>query len=270
MQTAFSVGKYLWNAATAAVRPVKVSTDLDPIYTLCMLAMRHLSEKYKGALPAVRNNSLEFDEAWLGRYGQGALRALYDASFRDLNFVSDSIKFLINGWPAKKNPFLVELATFALEGVRGLKRLYKQKGETDGVNLCRNCKFRLQAYVQEGRSVKPLRLPPVGYKLITELHEEVKKTELNTHPGREWLSKIIDELKNTQGTPPFKRPPKQLSTKQQEFVASINRAWAVVQDGQKILEKAVAYMKMEHPSIKQIEILLKEQKEQHLKSSLPP
>lgn len=102
---------------------VAKSDQLDPISTLCMLALR-ACKCYEKAKPAVNGNWLYFDA---NGYGQCLKRSVTAVGNDDLWFLEPTFTFFARGWKAHQSPQLVEIVKVALEGLKKMRKEYDEE-----------------------------------------------------------------------------------------------------------------------------------------------
>ena len=138
----------LWGIAQASVtyaasylQKNKGPQQLDPIATLCMLALRNLPE-YDKAKPSVVNNQFYWTkhQFWML---EGAKRGFSKVSHEDFPLLEQAIDDLIAYWNPNMHSTLAKIATYAIEAlpkadlayenklncVKGLAELYQTKLE---------------------------------------------------------------------------------------------------------------------------------------------
>ncbi len=202
--------------------PSKCDRVLEPISTLCMVALRTLS-CYDKAKPAVRGNWFELDEK--GSI-TAAKRSLTQVSNDDLFYLDASIKLLVRGWSANSNPDLVAIATVARDGFKLIADDYLEDCK-NAVPTCKYLRKKLKKWIESEN--KPAVVLPIAnpdekvtqIRAATEFLKKIPKKDAKD-PGIEVLEMLVEKWKITP-----EKPAKQLilSLEDQAFIAKVNELW---------------------------------------------
>lgn len=124
-------------------RQAKGTQLLDPISTICMLALRTLKEN-EGSKPGVHHNWFQFSS---DSYWQGISRATNGLSNDDLFYLDFPIKLFTKGWKPTGNPGLVAIVNVAIEGLKLISSQY-QPALKNAAPLAKAYRKRLKEWVK--------------------------------------------------------------------------------------------------------------------------
>lgn len=203
---------------------VAKSEQLDPISTLCMLALR-ACKCYEKAKPAVSGNWLYFDA---NSYGQCLKRSVTVVGNDDLWYLEPTFTFFARGWKAHQSPQLVEIAKVAIEGLEKMRKEYDE----ERMNATYTCKYNIELLdrwiktpAQLPLVVEPQQDPKAVLTALATNHvAQLKGQNQNAHKT---TVQIIERLMQQMALEPARPPEPAIELTHEELarIAKINALW---------------------------------------------
>lgn len=202
----------------------KSDQTLDPISTLCMLALR-TCKCYEHAKPAVNGNWFYFDA---DGYGQGLKRGATCVSNDDLWYLEPTFTFFARGWKPHQSPQLVEIVRVALQGLEIMRTEYDEKR----LNATYTCKDNIQFLDRWIKTPAPLPLvvdPQQDPRAVLANLAGLHVTQLKAQKGQlhQISVQMIERLMQQMALEPPKplEPVVELTHEELARIAKINALW---------------------------------------------